>query len=101
MGRVSVFSYGLIFATILLTPVTFMNNYEVIAICLFGLMLVFAAYWIIVTTRINQRKTSFLEKQMRLLARIAKKLGVDPQDVDHVVGGKRRRSHSDTNDLIE
>jgi hypothetical protein len=78
-----------------------MDNYEIIATCLFSLMLIFAAYWIIVTTRINQRKTSFLEKQMRLLARIAKKLGVDPQDVDHVVGGKRRKSHSGTNDLIE
>ena len=78
-----------------------MNNYEVIAISLFSLMLAFAAYWIIVTTKINQRKTSFLEKQMRLLARIAKKLGVDPEDVDRVVGGKRRKSHSGTNDLPE
>lgn len=78
-----------------------MHSYEVIAICLFSLMLIFAAYWIIITTRINQRKTSFLEKQMRLLARIAKKLGVDPDDVDHVVRGKKRKSHSGTNDIVE
>ena len=65
---------------------------DIIKIIACIIIIIIGIYWMVMTIKINRRKTSFLEKQMRLLARIAKKLGVDPEDVDNVVGGRRRKT---------